>query len=152
MCKTYSKALGSCSHRHAEPFTIALDNKKQETEVMFSFTTRTLFCLKTALHQQSAFTKSSTPMGAQMDASIFSTYPVWGLSVKMTNALVDNQEHWPCSFVSLWTKQLLFQSLLSDLLCVCLWCLSLSGKNIINCILRKLFTGKRIFYLFSLKS
>lgn len=148
MCKTYSKALGSCSHRHAEPFTIALDNKKQETEVMLSFTTRTLFCLKTALHQQSAFTKSSTPMGAQMDASIFSTYPVWGLSVKMTNALVDNQEHWPCSFVSLWTKQLLFQSLLSDLLCVCLWCLSLSGKNIINCILRKLFTGKRIFLSF----
>lgn len=34
--------------------------------------------------------KSSTPMGAQMDASIFATYPVWALGVKMTNALVDN--------------------------------------------------------------
>lgn len=78
-----------------------LHSKRQETEVMFSFTTRTLLCLKAALHQQSAFTKTSTPMGAQMDASIFSTYPVWGLSVKMTNSLVDNQEHWPCSFVSL---------------------------------------------------
>lgn len=29
-------------------------------------------------------------MGAQMDASIFATYPMWALGVKMTNALVDN--------------------------------------------------------------
>lgn len=129
---------------------VVLDNKK--AEVMLSFTTCTLFCLKAALHQQRAFTKTSTPMGAQMDASIFSTYPVWGLSVKMTNALFDDQEHWPGSFALLRTKQLLFQSLLSDLLCVCLRCLSASGKSIINGILGELFTGKRNFYLFIRKS
>lgn len=101
MCKTHSKALGSCSCRDAGPFV--LDNKKQKWWQ--------------ALHQQIAFTKTSTPMSAQKDASIFSTYPVWGLSVKMTNALVDHQEHWPGSLATLRTKQLLFQSLLSDLLC-----------------------------------